>query len=307
MKIFFLLTLLTIYSSFITAQDYHPLPTTNASWTVDEWDEFYGNYYNKIYRVDGDTVLNGKEYTKVFQLKGYPTIFDTVKTLHCFMRQDSVIRKIWFIRHYLGENSEKLGYDLSANIGDTIIIPAFDFGNVGDSVFIRYPNGSGTILINNGEYRREYTFSSISSSHAIQYIEGISDFYSTFPNKSFGIDPFHQDMTLCMQIGSKLMWPTGGDSTICGFTNIGISENQPYSFTCNPNPAMDYCRIEFESSSYHGTLCIFDVFGNNIDEIQVAPLTNILIIDLTKYKTGIYFLELRNISSSHYTKLVVTK
>jgi hypothetical protein len=68
------------------SQTYYPLPEENAYWTVVEFDYNTGQYNDVIYTVDGDTVINNLDYKIVYRLDDWPTIYDTISTLHCFMR-----------------------------------------------------------------------------------------------------------------------------------------------------------------------------------------------------------------------------
>jgi len=205
----------------LRSQTYYPLPTHNAYWTVYEWDENRLVYDDFVYTVDGDTLLNNLQYTKVYKLNDHPTIFDTIRTLHCFMRQDNVAKKIWFIRHYLGETTEKLGYDLSVNVGNTLYLPGFNYGIVGNSIYVRLE--CGDVILNNGEIRQLYCFGGIS--HPIQYIEGITGYNNTFPNILSFWDPFHQTVSVCIEVVDYTIWPNGVDTNVvaCGFNLVGIN------------------------------------------------------------------------------------
>jgi hypothetical protein len=308
-----ILVSLTIAFSGMLAvgQTYHPLPTESAYWTVYEFDEFQYVYDDKVYTVEGDTLINGFEYTKVFQLNDYPTIYDTLKILHCFMRQDIEAKKIWFIRHYLGEDKEKLGYDLSVSVGDTVSLPAFDYGNIGDSIYVRFDCDETVILIN-GELktRKQYSFVSTYSnvSNVQQYIEGISNVLSTFPNKYFQFDPFHQTFTMCMHLNGAYTWPvntTPIDSSQCGFNLINIDERNVDVFNLYPNPAKNYLTIEIPDNMYVSELCLFDILGNSIDCSPISAEENQYVLNISHLPSGVYVIKLRSDTFTYYNKLII--
>lgn len=63
--------LLSISLTFTAAQNYHPFPTSNATWTYQLYDDFHqptGNFI--IYFMSGDTTFNINTYKKIYGL-GY--------------------------------------------------------------------------------------------------------------------------------------------------------------------------------------------------------------------------------------------
>ena len=75
------------FSFNAAAQTYYPLPEEKAYWTVLEFDYNTWQYNDVIYTVMGDSVINNLNYKVVYRLDDYPTIYDTIRTLHCFMSQ----------------------------------------------------------------------------------------------------------------------------------------------------------------------------------------------------------------------------
>lgn len=286
------------------AQTYYPLPTQNAYWTVYEWDELNDVYDDKVYSVDGDTLINGMQYTKVYKLNDYPTIYDTIRTLHCFMRQDNVAKRIWFIRHYLGETIEKLGYDLLVAIGDTVNMPAFDYGNAGDSLYIRFDDG--LVVLNNGEFRTEYNFSSIVSSTPQQFIEGITNVLSTFPNKLNYWDPFHQTFSVCVEIENNTIWTNGVDTNQagCGFNLVHIKDPVYNQINIYPNPTNNYSVLELPKILDNIELTIIDLLGKPVFTLKTST-TDYINLDVSRLPSGIYYLQLKTIAYTFYNKLAI--
>ena len=291
------------------AQTYYPLPGKNAFWTVYEWDEFKSTYDDKLYTVDGDSTINGHIYNKIYKLNDYPTIYDTVKMLHCLMRQNKDQKKIWFIRTYLGESIEKLGYDLSVAVGDTVSLPAFDYGNIGDSLFILGDYETNIVKIIDGSYRNYYGFHSILfSGRSIHFAEGICDYSNTFPDKYFMWDPFHQSYTECMYENNKYTWPTSTwpiDSTRCGFNLVSMKILKEGSFNLYPNPANNFVYIELPQILVNMKLSVLDVFGNKLNETTLCHGTKQYTFDITRFSPGIYIIELQTASSTRCKKLII--
>jgi len=289
------------------SQTYYPLPTQNAYWTVYEWDENRLVYDDIVYTVDGDTLLNNLQYTKVYKLNDYPTVFDTIRTLHCFMRQDNEAKKIWFIRHYLGETTEKLGYDLSVAIGDTVSLPAFDYGNAGDSIYIRNENPSGdSVKINDGTYRREYFLHPANyGDNIIQFIEGVTNYTTTFPNKLYLFDPFHQSYTQCVEIYNNFIWPFSLDSAGCGFNLVGINCTEKWAINIYPNPANNYVNVDLPASFKLISCELFDLFGNQIKKINFQISSSLIHFDLSTYSPGVYIIVTKSLTNTYYKKLII--
>ncbi len=286
----------------LSAQTYFPLPTQNAYWTVYEWDENRLVYDDIVYTVDGDTLLNNLQYTKVYKLNDHPTIFDTIRTLHCFMRQDNEAKKIWFIRHYLGETTEKLGYDLSVNIGDTVSLPAFDYGNVGDSIYIRFE--CGYVTLNNGETRQQYCFGG--STHPIQFIEGVTGYNNTFPDRYSFWDPFHQTVSVCVEVEDYTIWTNGVDTNevACGFKLVSITNPIYSQVEIFPNPANNYCLLDLPLIINDTEVTLIDVLGKPVYNIHVGA-TKQINIDLTRIPAGIYLIRVKITTHTFYNKLIV--
>jgi hypothetical protein len=222
------------------------------------------------------------------------------------MRQDNQVKKIWFIRHYLGETTEKLGYDLSVAIGDTVSLPAFDYGNIGDSIYVRI-ECEETAILNTGVYRKQYCFASIYSvaNNVQQFIEGVCNVMSTFPNKFFLFDPFHQNSTPCVKIDNLYIWSLGADEYWCGFNLVDIKEVDKNHFQYFPNPANNFTNINITSLSVNSSLSLYNLLGDKLDEIHLIPETNEYILNLSSFPSGIYLLELRTPTYITYNKLII--
>lgn len=288
----------------------HPLPVSNAYWSVAEFDEVNLVYDDLIYTVKGDTLLNGITYSKVYRLNDYPTFFDTLSTLHCFMRQELASGKIYFIRHYLGETSEKLGYDFAANIGDTLSLPAFDYGNVGDSLYIRERGYCDSIRLLNGEYRRMFFYRSPYSAfaHEITFIEGIGDFYSTFPNRMYEYDAFHYTQSTCVEQNHFLIWSwlSPPDSTRCGFNSLGIDKEKGDPLQqIYPNPAREQVQLRLPQHIGEAEVILISPSGNTVRRYTVSPSCRETVVTVADLPPGIYLISLLSRNSMSSMKLCV--
>jgi len=307
--ILLLLCCIIITTIELRAQTYYPLPNQNAYWTVYEWDENRLVYDDLVYTVDGDTLLNNLHYTKVYKLNDHPTIFDTIRTLHCFMRQDNEVKKIWFIRHYLGETTEKLGYDLSGNVGDTVSLPAFKYEWDWDSSFILEIKDTNSVPLFNGTFRTYYAFTSVSNGgRSIGYIEGITCFSNTFPDRLYSWDPFHQTYSQCLHQNNAYIWPASTfpiDTTQCGFNFVHNKHLEGGALKIYPNPANNYVNLEIPTSFKIVSCELFDLFGNQIKKTNLQFTSNPIHFELSTYPSGVYIFIVRTLTTTYYNKLII--
>lgn len=122
-KIIYIVIILSlIWKANIKAQTYYPFPENNSFWTVVEYsiDKSTSYYYVELFEMDGDSVFNNLVYKKVYKLLKDENGIDTLASLHCLIRQDIDQKKVYFIRSYLNETTEKLGYNFNISIGDTL-------------------------------------------------------------------------------------------------------------------------------------------------------------------------------------------
>jgi hypothetical protein len=298
------------------AQTYYPLPEENAYWTVLEFDYNFGEYNDVVYTVNGDTTLNNLNYKKIYRLDDYPTIYDTISTLHCFMRQNVEEKKIWFIRHYLGETQEKLGYDLSVEIGDTVCLPAFHFGEYGDSLFyLLYIDSVDMDFL--GElsgYRKFYVFPPVQNSGmGIGYIEGIIDQRSTIPNlnNTNGYDPFRQSETVCLQVNGSYWFGIAGETQppdeYCGFLAVDVERNEFVNdLIVYPNPVDELLTIRLpDMVAESGSVLVYNSTGILNKSFRTLISEKNLMLNTTNLANGFYCIIFKSKNYSCLNKFIV--
>ncbi len=296
-----------LLSKIPNAQEYHPFPEENAFWTVDEfvginWREVY------VYTIKGDTIINDLNYKKIYKLNDIPKRPDTLWILHSFMRQDVENKKVFFIRHYLGENTEKLGYDFNVTIGDTVMLPAFDYQNSGDSIFKVAEPTFDSIQLHNGEYRNIYFFIPIPllpGSLSLYVVEGVGEQRTPFPNLLF-YDPFHQSELYCHTVNGVYLYGSSPYPDACDFT-VNIEEIQVKSqLKCNPNPANNEVIVTFpEPLTGNSELNIMNLLGVIVLKQKILPNEKELHIDASRLRSGIYFISVKNNAIQQFYKMKI--
>ncbi len=301
-----LLIVMLLIPYYTTAQQYHPFPEENAYWTVHEFNQQYYYWNTYIYTVKGDTVINNKPYKKIWQLDDIPGTHDTLWYLHSFMRQDTLQKKVWFIRRYMNETTEKLGYDFDVQIGDTVNLPAFDYGNIGDSIFIVIEPLWDSTKLDNGEYRKNYAFMNLDNSDLDPYvIEGVGTQRTPFPNL-FYFDPYHQSMLFCLEVNGVQLYGDTIPYSLCDFT-VDINEIMPVqTVTVKPNPCDDYVDIRLpDNNNSEIEMKMINSFGTTVLQRTVSPRIKELNLNTTAYKNGLYIIYITTKSGNFFINKIV--
>ena len=288
------------------SQQYHPFPEQNAYWTVVEFNQQY-NYWNTyIYTVKGDTVLNDKPYKKIWQLDDIPGTKDTLWVLHSFMRQDTIQKKVWFIRHYMNETTEKLGYDFDVQIGDTVSLPAFDYENIGDSLFVVTTPLQDSTQLWNGEYRKNYAYMNLDGSDLDPYVlEGIGTFRTPFPNL-FYFDAWHQSEMTCHKVNGVYLYGASPLPDECDFT-VNINEIMPLTtVTLKPNPCNNYFDIILpENLKTELNIQLINTFGKVVLLKKAEQPEKELRINTSSFSNGLYILNIYSSNKNYFSKKII--
>jgi len=255
-KLFFLtIVLVLMYPfGFLISQNYVPFPEENALWVVSEASPYPGWNHNCKYYIDGDTTINSLQYVKIYKSIRDLNTGDTTTLLHVSMRQSAEEKLVYFIRHFWGDETEKIGYNFNVSVGDTVSLPAFYYNIPGynDSLFVLLAKSD--IQLENGEYRKQYQFKKNNWSYNY-FIEGIGYLKHPIPN----IADFSS--LYCFTIENEILI---GYEEACDFTIVGIEEidsdfNKKF-LKISPNPAND--KISVEILSEHVGLVDIEIFNN---------------------------------------------
>jgi len=114
---------------------------------------FTPSYYPIGYFVEGDTIIEGMTYSKVYYYDNYwDNPYDT--TYYAAIRETLDADSVWALAAGLPAEDEKLIYDFSANIGDTLNSNSYGTLFVG---------AIDTFVLLNGETRKQlhYTYHKI--------------------------------------------------------------------------------------------------------------------------------------------------
>ena len=171
------------------AQTYHPIIDTNKYWMV----KITGSNYPccpysilETFYFSGDTLINNLTYKKLMQnnIKLSDTTLKKTTIYAGSLREDTAIRKIYFIYPNNVNTLEKIIYDFSLNIGDSVT-----FFYTGRGVQKGIIDSIDFVKINNVCTKRYFIKEGINSEGWMDiWIEGIGSLFGlVYPGMS-GID-----------------------------------------------------------------------------------------------------------------------
>ncbi len=256
------------------------------------WEPY--DFYNNLYRdfIEGDTVINSVEYSKVYQ-SGYSyygyipngEIYPYEHVLHGFLREEN---NKWFT---LFENQDTLLFDFNLNLNDTVI-SAYTY-SFADPIVV---TAIDSILID-GEYKKRMQLNGMGAEYII---EGIGATSGLFENMFFF--EWYSEL-VCYAKNGVSVWGTTTEE--CDLA-VKIMENQGNSGLCSvfPNPAKDFTMITVPSGLENVTFRLIDMVGGLICQKSLeSPSTNK--VQLTDYHSGVYLAVIETNGLKQSVKLII--
>ena len=221
---------------------YHPFPDTNAIWA----ERVYNIYNNGTagetrYALKGDTIINAKNYKKIYSLKD-STIIDLPccpSTYIGAIREQN--KKVYAI---IDTIPEQLLYDFNLSVGDTItyyyhISP----NNITQVTFSLVTTKVDSILLLDGKYRKRWIFAtaSINAYYGDTIVEGIGGIaqvglFSPFDSHSWVIG--YMGQFTCFKQNDTVLYlhnPTC-NRCFCSLTTGILNEEKQSTVLFSPNP-----------------------------------------------------------------------
>jgi len=308
-KLIFIFILCNSVALTIKAQSYNPLLENNKYWDVMTHTGPEENPYCSLgggarYFLNGDTVINGKTYKKIYA-QGFigdpfaypyfcpPYLVDTISYItNSFIREDTLEKKVYYYDNYIFTaystciiDSEVVLYDFNVQQGDTLKCIAASYGDCGfgsvvDSV--RYE-------LNHGVNRKViYFFTQDGFVHNNSMIEGIGG------GGSGGLfQPILMGEYFWYYLDCIMKYDTMGSLLYGGGCADYITNSQDYYYNHNelniyPNPTDG--RIFF-SKALNEKIIIFNVIGEIVLNIRNIGIKG---IDISTLPKGIYYIKVAN-------------
>jgi len=305
------ITLSVFWLNSIRAQQYQPLPDSNAAWLVQEWCSEY-TVYHFWYLSDfqNDTIINSNVYTKLFY-----SLYGANSMEFTGAFRSLTNGKTYFVP--AGDQQEVLLQDLTTQKGDTVhnvavhnlqYLGAFDF--IVDTVnyFPCGPYSLKTITLHSIE-----TIPSIygTSLHWVEKIGSISGGILNQPEMGLNtfklicqstIDTTFYNVNAGYFPQSLVYYPGNCDE----FLSIDKPKaNDP--FLVYPNPFNSQLNIRSENNYQDILIEIYDLIGSLLVTEKIHNFSNpYLIRTLPNLKPGIYFLIISN-KNKQLWKQIITK
>jgi hypothetical protein len=251
---------------------------------------FGPNYNSFAIKFLGDTTINNILYKKMLGSHDSLLVNGWVQS-NIFMREDSLHRVFQY-----QENSEKLLYDFTLELGDTFIVTH----NFWDTCKLIVQN-IDSIELNNSELRKRFYLVRHDDPTPnqpwygyIYWIQGIGSLthLTEYPWTCFFDNPYH---LLCYIENDEYLY-TSPSFNSCFVSPT--SEVQPKEIKIYPNPTFGIIHIEseFEIES----ISLFDLTGK---EMRIE--FNNYEINLSKLQSGIYFLKAQFTNNKEFRKSII--
>lgn len=267
-QLLILATILLSSTLFVKGQSsvYRPFPMDNGNWSYQYFDDlgFPTATYSQ-YTLTGDTVISSNTYKKIYS---YPFYSGAIRELG---------KIIYFVPN--SSSTEYILYNFNLNLGDTIFNPYGGSSCSNDTIIIVQVD---SVLVSDGFHRR------LQLSSSTTWIEGIGSSNYLLQPTEFLCTSGNFELQ-CMTSDLIFSYP---DSTSNCSVSVLQLDNTLKNLSIYPVPTSNNIYLNFsyedlQSSQYD--IYITDLFGNIIEHY-----VNMRKIDITKLKSGIYFIKIKN-------------
>jgi len=244
---------------------YIPMLKEGAEW-YGYWNA-EGSKYNSRDVVEGDTIINNKEYKIIF---GY---IDSVHESTAFYREDTVEQRLYRFGFDSGEDI--LVYDFSLEVNDTFNFVGFP--RTIDSITNNYYSRGLNYIIDLPKRTRFYY-----SNNYLLWIEGIGSL-NTLINSDILTCHYNSEGKKDISIDNI------EGSTIVDCEGDIVSNNdliKSQSILLTPNPCNGIIHLEVKKESVEKEVTIYDLSGVKITKFSFQGLGYNL--DISNYSNGIY-------------------
>jgi len=290
MKKFYLILAMCIVTSVFAQNSF---PTSNAIWN--ESVEGRSRYYGLL----GDTIINEKLYSKLYQFSDTVLLYDKIKGYVGALRNE--VQKVFFKPGYT-PYPEILLYDFGAKVGDTVWHNAkMVYDEYYHDYYIEYcsDNDCYSVIYEITDDRTYYTYSPIPMWDIGVWKEGIGSdnglllsigvsFPMCMSFNDFNLNCFKHNDTV------KYLWNPKCNQCFC--PTVNMKEHLDYDFiNVFPNPNIGNFRIKC-SNFRIDDIEIFDIIGTKLEAKSMMQIAeDEIIIDISHLQSGMYFLKIENL------------
>ena len=286
------------FAMYLNAQEYVPFPDSNAIWNQIYTSEQPVEAEIFQYGISGDTLINGKQYRKVYLLND--TVYPLVTGQYCgAIREEE--KKIYVTGCdcvYPGAGQEEvILYDFSKAPGDTVYVGQNGWGPAGYLVV----SSIDSILIA-GSYRKTFHF----AGYEHFWIEGIGSTRGLFSPVREQPTGFQQWKLICFNKDNEVEYLNPEFNTC--FPPLSVSKNvkQDNLVKIIPHPVTGISTIEFENNTAAGYQYIdfYNIFGQLVHRINIQNKTR-LNVSHVDFEPGLYLYRLSGSNMNGITGKIV--
>ena len=289
----------------MVSQSNYPLVKDGAIWREGvgyQTPEYSG--YDKIqFQMQGDTMLFGKTYKKVFETNYDSSI--TTKTYVGAMREDSLSR-VYFVKDstfggffesfpaQFTDTNEVMLYDFSLTVNDTFINPA----SARDSITV--VESIDSVLIN-GSYRQRYRVEDSNYISTVYWIEGIGSTKGLFSTAFY---EFEWVYYLNCYEDSNLFWTNPEISLGCFEVSVEEKKQEPSKLHVYPNPAAAQFTVASESFRIK-SIELYNLSGQLI--LRKEANNKQVKVNIMDHHPGLYFVKIKTGNGVRTQKINIVK
>jgi hypothetical protein len=291
-----LIIILNIFLVLNTTAQIPDYFSNNPEWRIDTFEtsgQPCGIEKNKVYYLNGDTILNNITYQKLYE-RGIGAEFIMVPgedpcnntwsldELSAFIRQE--FEKIYVLN--INSSLEELYYDFSMEVGDTIKGPMAFY------LFEETIKAVDSIEIES-EYLKRLYYDTIGDNNF--FLEGVGNPNGFLEPPQLDISNF-SSMMYCYAKNGVVIYVFDGGEELCDFT-ISVNEYKAYNIelTLFPNPASNVINISLKENVKIKKVKIYEVTGRVVFVQAINDLPRgaegLRGIDISNLKAGMYLLE----------------
>lgn len=265
------LILFFIFILFKTnCQNYIPFPTDNSTWTtvMQFWDFSNPSYSYENAKTNGDTLINGYQYTKI----------NRINSSNCFIRENNGLVYCKYSNNSPFDTTEYLLYNFNLKVGDTIQMPMAGYE-------IHYYKGHvesvDSLLIGN-IYHKRIGINAEGWSH-FDFVQGIGSLQGLLYPEIPWVD-WTAELT-CFSKNDTIFALNGNGTTSEGdcWQKVNVNECEISKLTIFPNPTKGLINITGQTVSKSE---LYTISGQKVLETKLHKL------NLEKYNNGVYLLKI---------------
>ncbi len=282
------------------SQNYFPFPTDTAKWSCLYWWYVPGTSILKNYKyiMKGDTILQGKQYKKIYVQQFFSTVMEKYIG---GLREDS-LRQIFFFpcdTHIdCGSGDWNSPHTFPTDTCESLL---YTFHNLSIGMTVPVNSGATTIQIQEidsvligSQYHKRYKILNSQFLSPDYWIEGIGSTKDLLSSFSYEFE--WTLYTLCFEdsITYYINAPNGSDS--CHYTDSGIKEDITNNINIYPVPAKEDLTIEWYEAGNNKAISILNLQGQIL--LQQPVHHDKTLIDISGLANGVYILKLNSIDKT---------